>query len=230
MSDTGQGISAEMLPVIFDRFWQADRGPTRTHKGLGLGLALVRHLVEAHGGTVTAQSAGEGTGATFIVRLPVTLAKLDSATVERVHPTARVLMPTYIGPGLEGVRVLVVDDDLDALDLATAILTAARAEVRTCQSAAEALGVFRDWRPDVLIADIEMPVEDGLSLIRKIRALEPAEGGKVPAIALTAYGRVEDRLRTLSAGFSMHVPKPVDPSELTTVVASLAGRESPRRT
>ena len=230
VSDTGQGISAEMLPVIFDRFWQADRGPTRTHKGLGLGLALVRHLVEAHGGTVTAQSVGEGTGATFIVRLPVTLAKLDSATVERVHPTARVLMPTYIGPGLEGVRVLVVDDDLDALDLATAILTAARAEVRTCQSAAEALGVFRDWRPDVLIADIEMPVEDGLSLIRKIRALEPAEGGKVPAIALTAYGRVEDRLRTLSAGFSMHVPKPVDPSELTTVVASLAGRESPRRT
>jgi signal transduction histidine kinase/ActR/RegA family two-component response regulator len=230
VSDTGQGISAETLPVVFGRFWQADRGPTRTHKGLGLGLALVRHLAEAHGGTVTAQSAGEGTGATFIVRLPVTLAKLDSATVERVHPTARVLMPTYIGPGLEGVRVLVVDDDLDALDLATAILTAARAEVRTCQSAAEALGVFRDWRPDVLIADIEMPVEDGLSLIRKIRALEPAQGGKVPAIALTAYGRVEDRLRTLSAGFSMHVPKPVDPSELTTVVASLAGRESPRRT
>jgi len=228
VSDTGQGISAEMLPVIFDRFWQADRGPTRVHKGLGLGLALVRHLIEAHGGTVAAQSAGEGRGATFIVRLPVTLAKIESATAERAHPTARVLVPAHVAPGLEGVRVLVVDDDLDGLDLATAILTAARAEVRSCQSAAEALSAFRDWRPDVLIADIEMPVEDGLSLIRKIRALEPAQGGKVPAIALTAYGRVEDRLRTLSAGFSMHVPKPVDPSELTTVVASLAGRESPR--
>jgi CheY-like chemotaxis protein/nitrogen-specific signal transduction histidine kinase len=228
VSDTGQGISAEMLSVIFDRFWQADRGPTRAHKGLGLGLALVRHLIEAHGGTVTAQSAGEGQGATFIIRLPVTLAKLESATVARAHPTARVLVPAYVAPGLEGVRVLVVDDDLDGLELAAAILTAARAEVRTCQSAAEALSAFRAWRPDVLIADIEMPGEDGLSFIRKIRALEPTEGGKVPAIALTAYGRVEDRLRTLSAGFSMHVPKPVDPSELTTVVASLAGRESPR--
>jgi CheY-like chemotaxis protein/nitrogen-specific signal transduction histidine kinase len=229
VSDTGQGISAEMLPVIFDRFRQADRGPTRTHKGLGLGLALVRHLIEAHGGTVTAQSAGDNQGATFVIRLPVTLAKLDDGAAERVHPTARVLMPTFVGPALEGIRVLAVDDDADALDLAMAILTAARAEVRTCQSAAEALAVFRDWRPDVLIADIEMPGEDGLSLIRKIRALEPDQGGKVPAVALTAYGRVEDRLRTLSAGFSMHVPKPVDPSELTTVVASLAGRETPRQ-
>jgi CheY-like chemotaxis protein/anti-sigma regulatory factor (Ser/Thr protein kinase) len=227
VSDTGQGISAEMLPVVFDRFWQADRGPTRTHKGLGLGLALVRHLIEAHGGTVTAQSAGEGKGTTFVVRLPVTLAKLDGVAGERVHPTAPAVVPTYIGPWLAGVRVLVVDDEPDALDLATAILGAALAEVRTCQSAAEALRAFGEWRPDVLVTDIEMPVEDGLSLIRKIRALEPARGGKVPAIALTAYGRMEDRLRTLSAGFSMHVSKPVDPRELTTVVASLAGRETP---
>jgi CheY-like chemotaxis protein len=192
---------------------------------LGLGLALVRHWVEAHGGTVSAQSPGEAKGATFIVKLPVTLAKIDDAAIGRVHPTAQVVLPHYIGPALEGLRVLVVDDDLDALDLAIAILTAARATVRTCQSAGEALTVLPDWRPDVLIADIEMPVEDGLSLIRKVRVMEPAQGGKVPAIALTAYGRVEDRLRTLSAGFSMHVPKPVNPAELVTVVASLSGRE-----
>ena len=129
----------------------------------------------------------------------VALATLGESAVERVHPTARVVMPTYMGPALEGLRVLVVDDEMDALDLATAILTAARADVRTCQSAAEALAVIREWRPDVLIADIEMPVEDGLSLIRKIRALGPGQGGNVPAIALTAYGRVEDRVRGLQA-------------------------------
>ena len=122
--------------------------------------------------------------------------------------------------------MLVVDDQKDALDLCVAILTAARAEVRACRSAAEALVTVRHWRPDVLIADIEMPGENGFSLIRKVRALEPTEGGKVPAIALTAYGRVEDRVQTLSAGFSMHVPKPVDPAELTTIVASLAGRDA----
>jgi signal transduction histidine kinase/ActR/RegA family two-component response regulator len=229
VSDTGQGILPEVLPVIFDRFRQADTGATQRQGGLGLGLALVRHLVEAHGGTVMAQSAGEGQGATFVVRLPVALAKLGEAEAGRVHPTAHVVLPVYVGPALEGLRVLVVDDELDALDLATAILTAAHAEVRTCQSAAEALAMCSQWRPHVLIADIEMPHEDGLSLIRKVRAMDPAQGGKVPAIALTAYGRVEDRLRTLTAGFSMHVPKPVDPAELTTVVASLAGREVPRQ-
>jgi signal transduction histidine kinase/CheY-like chemotaxis protein len=229
ISDTGQGIAAEMLPVVFNRFWQADSGTTRIHKGLGLGLALVRHLVEAHGGTVMAQSAGEGKGATFVVKLPVSLAKIEDAAVEWIHQRARVVMPTYIAPALEGLRVAVVDDELDALDLATAVLIAARADVRTCQSAAEALALVHDWRPDVLIADIEMPGEDGLSLIRTVRAMDPAQGGNVPAIALTAYGRAADRMRTLSAGFNMHVRKPVDPVELTTIVASLAGRESPRR-
>lgn len=230
VSDTGEGISSDMLPLVFDRFRQADTSSTRLHAGLGLGLALVRHLVEAHGGTVTAQSPGKGKGATFVVTLPVALAKIEDGTAERVHPTARAVMPTYVGPALEGIKVLVVDDDPDALDLATAILVSARADVRTSGSADEAVGVFQAWPPDVLIADIEMPGEDGLSLIRKIRAFEPARGGKVPAIALTAYGRVEDRMRTLSAGFSMHVPKPVEPAELTMVVASLAGREAPRRT
>jgi signal transduction histidine kinase/CheY-like chemotaxis protein len=230
VSDTGEGISADMLPMVFERFRQDDTSSTRVHRGLGLGLALVRHLVEAHGGTVVAQSPGKGEGATFVVKLPVALAKLEEGKIERAHPMARVALPTYAGPALEGVRVLVVDDDGDALDLATAILVSARADVKTSASAAEALDVFRVWRPDVMIADIEMPGEDGLSLIRKIRALDPTDGGKVPAVALTAYGRVEDRMKTLSAGFSMHVPKPVDPVELTTIVASLAGREAPRRT
>jgi CheY-like chemotaxis protein/anti-sigma regulatory factor (Ser/Thr protein kinase) len=229
VSDTGRGIPTEVLPLVFDRFRQGDTGATQRKGGLGLGLALVRHLVEAHGGTVTAQSPGEGQGATFVVKLPIALARLDDAASPRVHPTARVLMPVYVGPALEGLRVLVVDDEMDALDLAAAILTAARAEVRTSQSVAEALVVCREWRPDVLISDIEMPGEDGLALIRQVRAMDPQQGGKVPAVALTAYGRVEDRLRTLSAGFSMHVPKPVDPAELTIVVASLAGRDAPRR-
>ena len=223
VSDTGQGISPGVLPVIFDRFRQGASGGTQREGGLGLGLGLVRYLVEAHGGTVEAQSAGEGRGATFIVKLPVSLGTVD----DQVHPTARGVMPVrvYAAAILNGLRVLVVDDEMDALDLAMAILTASRAEVTTCQSAAEALRICREWRPDVLISDIEMPGENGLSLIRKIRAMDPSEGGKVPAVALTAYGRVEDRLRTLSAGFNMHLPKPVDPAELTTVVASLAGRE-----
>ncbi|HYE93054.1 MAG TPA: ATP-binding protein, partial [Terriglobales bacterium] len=226
VSDTGPGIPAELLSVVFNRFWQAERSTTRTHGGLGLGLALVRHLVEAHGGTVTAQSAGAGKGATFVVKLPLTLAKLEDPAPERAHPTARVIIPSHIQSILAGVRVVVVDDHQDALDLSTAILTAARAEVRACLSAVEAFAAVRAWRPDVLIADIEMPGEDGLSLIRKVRALDALAGGKIPAVALTAYGRVEDRVRTLSAGFSMHLPKPVDPTELVTVVASLARRDT----
>jgi signal transduction histidine kinase/ActR/RegA family two-component response regulator len=226
VSDTGQGIAPDLLPVIFDRFRQADSSSTRSHGGLGLGLALARHLVDAHGGTLTAQSPGENQGATFTVKLPLTLARVEEQSSGRAHPIARVLLPAGdLGPKLDGVRILVVDDELDALDLATTILTAARGDVRTCASAAEALRVFTEWRPDVLVADIEMPDEDGLALIRKIRALPPDEGGKVPAVALTAYGRASDRIRTLSAGFSMHVPKPVDPAELTVIVANLAGRD-----
>ena len=226
VSDTGQGIAREMLPVIFDRFLQADSSSTRAHTGLGLGLALVRHLVELHGGAVTAQSAGEGKGATFTVKLPLTLATLEEAPEGRVHPTARTPVTREVASVLENVRVLVVDDDRDALTLASSILTTARAEVRVCDSARVAFTMFQDWRPDVVIADIEMPGEDGLSLIRKIRALETTPGARVPAVALTAYGRAEDRMRTLSAGFSMHVPKPVDPAELVTVVATLMGRDT----
>jgi CheY-like chemotaxis protein len=228
VSDTGVGIAADVLPVVFDRFRQGDSSTTREHGGLGLGLALVRHLVELHGGSVVARSDGGGKGATLIVKLPLRLAKDEDGTRARAHPTARTApAPLMPGAALAGVRVLVVDDDPDALDLAAAILAGAHAEVRVERSAVTGLETFEAWRPDVVIADIEMPGEDGLALIHKIRTIENGSGRRVPAIALTAYGRAEDRIRTLSAGFSMHVPKPVDPAELVTVVASLAGRALP---
>jgi CheY-like chemotaxis protein len=224
VSDTGQGIAPDALPVIFERFRQADSSSTRLHSGLGLGLALVKHLVELHGGSVVAQSPGEGNGATFIVKLPLAIADVRTGAAPRVHPTAPSLESFPAGTRLEGLRVLLVDDDLDSLDLGSTILTNAGADVRTCRSAAEALEVIPVWRPDVLVSDIEMPEEDGYALIRKVRALDTRDGGKTPAVALTAYGRVQDRVQSLAAGYSMHVPKPVDPGELTTIIASLAPR------
>ena len=225
VSDTGVGIRRELLPVIFDRFKQGDTGSTRTQGGLGLGLALVRHLVELHGGAVTAESAGEGQGATFRVKLPLVAAFVESKG-ERVHPTAGQPVPAYRGPSLRGLRVLVVDDDPDALDLIAAILRRADAEAMQCSSPPEALALLRSWKPHVLLSDIEMPGEDGYSLIRKVRALNGSDGGQIPAVALTAYGRAEDRVRSLSAGYSIHVAKPVDPIELGVIVANLAGRSS----
>jgi PAS domain S-box-containing protein len=224
VSDTGQGIAPEILPFVFDRFRQADSSSTRTYTGLGLGLALVKHLVELHGGTVMAHSAGAGQGATFIVKLPLSIAEIPGGPVPRVHPTATSTVFKPSATRLDGLRVLVVDDDPDALELALAILGSAGAAVTTCRSAPEALELFHQERPDVLVSDIEMPEEDGYSLIRKIRALDAAQGGKTPAVALTAYGRTEDRVRTLTSGYTMHVPKPVDPGELTAIIASVAGR------
>jgi signal transduction histidine kinase/CheY-like chemotaxis protein len=226
VSDSGQGIAPDVLPHVFERFQQGDSTSTRRHTGLGLGLALVRHLVELHGGTVEASSAGEGKGATFTVRLPVAIARADGEVRPlrtRTQPTAAVPVSS-LGPSLRGLRILVVDDDRDGLDLLATMLINGGAEVRSCPSAAEGLAALQAWRPDVLISDIEMPGEDGYALIRRVRALDDAKLARTPAVALTAYGRVEDRLRTLSAGYSMHVPKPVDPAELTTIVASLAGR------
>jgi len=224
VSDTGPGITPDVLPFIFDRFTQADSSSTRAHSGLGLGLALVKHLVELHGGSVDAQSPGEGKGATFVVRLPLTIAEIPAGLRPRLHPTASTIEGLLPGPRLDGLRVLVVDDDPDAVNLASAILTDAGAEVRTCLSAPEALAVLQQWRPHVLVSDIEMPGEDGYSLIRKVRALDSEHGGKTPAVALTAYGRIQDRMLSLTAGYSMHVPKPVDPGELTTIIASVAAR------
>ena len=223
VSDTGAGIRSELLPVIFDRFQQGESGSTRNKGGLGLGLALVRHLVELHGGAVTAESAGEGKGATFRVKLPL-VGALAATAEDRVHPTARQPAPAYHGPSLRGLRVLVVDDDPDALDLIATILRRAEAEPMLCSSPTEALAALRSWKPHVLVSDIEMPGEDGYSLIRKIRELAGSDGGQIPAVALTAYGRPEDRVRSLSAGYSVHVSKPVDPVELGVIVANLVGR------
>jgi signal transduction histidine kinase/DNA-binding response OmpR family regulator len=228
VSDTGQGIAPGVLPHVFERFHQADSTSTRQHAGLGLGLALVRHLVELHGGTVEASSGGEGQGSTFTVKLPVAIARPGEADEARPsrgrgHPTAAIAAAAR-GPSLRGLRVLVVDDDRDGLELVATILITGGADVRTCASAAEGFEAIRAWQPDVLISDIEMPGEDGYTFIRKIRALGAAAIARTPAVALTAYGRAEDRLRSLSAGYSMHVPKPVDPAEITTVVASLAGQ------
>jgi signal transduction histidine kinase/ActR/RegA family two-component response regulator len=224
VSDTGQGIAPGVLPVIFERFRQADSSSTRTHAGLGLGLALVKHLAELHGGSVVARSAGEGEGATFVVTLPLAIAEMPHGPVPRVHPTAPSIEPLPAGARLNGLKILVVDDDPDALELATVILEGSGALVRQALLAPEALNVLREWRPDVLVSDIEMPGEDGYALIRKVRALDPSEGGRTPAVALTAYGRTQDRILSLAAGYSMHVPKPVDPGELTAIIASVAAR------
>jgi CheY-like chemotaxis protein len=224
VSDTGMGVDPKLLPFIFERFRQGDSSTTREHGGLGLGLAIVRHLVELHGGVVNAYSDGAGKGAEFIVQLPTLVsARTSQPGEERVHPSAGGNLFGGV-PALAGVRVLVVDDERDAREIISVILGEAGAEMATASSTREALDLVERWKPDVLISDIGMPGESGYDLIRKVRALPAGKGGQTPAIALTAYARVEDRLKILSAGFQMHVPKPIEPIELATVVASLAKR------
>lgn len=228
VSDTGQGINPEFLPYVFERLQQADSTTTRTHGGLGLGLAIVRHLVELHGGSVHATSLGEGKGATFVVHLPVTIFRPEPTSVERVHPTVSDAVPLLQAPRLNGVKVLVVDDETDARELLATLLQQSGAQVMAAASAREALAIIRqcstEQRPDVLVSDIGMPEEDGYMLIQQIRALAPEQGGRIPAIALTAYARTEDRIRALASGFQSHVPKPVEPAEFITVVANLLNR------
>jgi len=225
VSDTGQGIPAEFLPHVFDRFRQADMGTTKKHGGLGLGLSIVRHLVELHGGSVRAESAGEGQGATFRVLLPVAAVYHAADVQERAHPAARDTLPSYDCPErLDGLKVLVVDDEPDARDLLRVGLGRCGAEVSVAGSVEEALRAVEKERPDLLISDIGMPGQDGYELIRLVRALPAAAGGRVPAIALTAYARTEDRLHALRAGYQMHVSKPVELAELMAVAASLARR------
>lgn len=224
VTDTGEGITPEFLPHVFDRFRQQDASTVRRHQGLGLGLAIVKQLVELHGGSVDARSEGVGKGATFVVHLPV------SATMpERVRqspPPAATERPRedIPLPSLLGTKVLVVDDDADARELLRSILAQSGASVRTAGSAAEALQQFEARQPDVLVSDIGMPGRDGYDLIRHIRTLSTESGGHVPALALTAFARSDDRRRAIGAGFHMHLAKPVEPAELVTVVSSLAHR------
>jgi PAS domain S-box-containing protein len=224
--DDGQGVTADFLPYVFDRFRQADGTTTRAHNGLGLGLAIVRHLVELHGGSVGVHSDGEGRGARFSVRLPVAAVRprpLDDAEPE----AARGAVPAELRP-LGGVSVLVVDDETDARELVAAVLTEAGAEVVAASSVAEAIAAVALCRPDVLVSDIGMPGEDGYSLMRRLRAMDGA-GSPIPAAALTAYASVQDRSRALLAGYTAHLPKPIEPAELTAVVATLAGRSARMR-
>ena len=227
VTDSGKGIPAEFLPYVFDRFRQADSSSTRTHGGLGIGLALVRHLVELHGGSVEARSPGEGQGATFAISLPVAGPAVEGGDVAPV-PAATVSRASLTGlPTLEGLRVLVVDDEADARDLIGVILRGRGATVDAVASAPEALEAIERDRPDVLVSDISMPEADGYQLIRELRVREAEAGVATPAVALTAYARSQDRERALAAGYQLHLAKPVEPDDLVLAVADLAGRTAP---
>jgi len=225
VSDSGVGISKEFLPYVFDRFRQADASTTRIHGGLGLGLSIVHQLVDLHGGSVSVQSEGEGKGATFTITLPFVgvISATPDAESDLVAKSDNVISLDGL-PSLKGLKVLVVDDDADTRELIGEVLRECGSEVITSPSAAEALVALEQHKPDILISDLGMPDEDGYSLISQIRALPSERGGQIPAAALTAYARAEDRMRVLRSGFQFHLPKPVDSAELVTVVASLAGR------
>jgi CheY-like chemotaxis protein len=223
VEDSGSGIDPTQLPAIFDRYRQVEPGAQRQQRGLGVGLSIVRHIVELHGGTVEALSAGRGRGATFVVQLPVMIVSPWDAERVAVEPQLVIDEP----PSLNGLRVLVVDDDPDARGLVATVLERQGAAVDTAESGEQAMELLRSGRPDVLLSDIEMPREDGYALIRRVRGLPADEGGTTPAAAFTAYARTEDRMQALLAGFQIHVPKPVQPAELIAVVSSLAARKAP---
>jgi signal transduction histidine kinase/DNA-binding response OmpR family regulator len=226
ITDTGIGIAPEFLPYIFDRFRQADGSTTRAHGGLGLGLSIVRHLVELHQGKVEVISEGKTLGSTFTVRLPIavmmTTDRNGDHESERLKDTELLVKSPRI---LDGLKILVVDDDPDTRNLVTTILTRCGSEVRCSESAAEALKAFQEFSPDLLVSDIGMPEEDGYGLIRKLRKLKSKRARRIPALALTAYATDEDRTLALSAGFQMHLPKPIEPENLVSSIAAALGRE-----
>jgi PAS domain S-box-containing protein len=225
ISDTGQGISPEFLPQLFSRFSQADAKANRRHGGLGLGLAIVKQLIELHGGTIRAHSEGEGKGATFVIQLPLPVFKPGDA--DRVHPAS-----AFTGVGrdtaradLTQLKVLLIDDEPDARELVRRLLTESGAQVTTAESATQALGLLeQEQRPDILLSDIGMPGVDGYEFLRKVRKLAGGACARIPAVALTAFARSEDRTRALRAGYIAHITKPVEPSELLATVAVVAGR------
>jgi signal transduction histidine kinase/ActR/RegA family two-component response regulator len=221
VTDTGQGIKRDFLPFVFDRFRQADSTTTRQHGGLGLGLAIARHLVEIHGGSIKGESAGEGKGSTFSVRLPLVDSRVKATGEEARNGDSLMTMAET----LSGLRILVVDDDTDTLQLMTTALTTRHATVTAVSSAGEALQAVKANRPDVLVSDIAMPDEDGYGLIRKIRALDGESEPVIPAVAITAYAKEEDRSRALSSGFQAYLAKPVELTELISVIAKAARRE-----
>jgi CheY-like chemotaxis protein len=227
-SDSGIGIEASFLPHVFEPFQQAMGGSMRRHGGLGLGLSIVRHIVELHGGEIHAESAGLDQGAKFTLKFPILVTASASAGPVQRHPVARDTLAEVSHGRLDGVRVLVVDDEPNASEALTVLFDSCGAEVRAAGSASEALATFDQWRPDILVSDIAMPGEDGYSLIRRIRQRPRGDGGDIPALALTAYAKIEDRVSILSSGFQMYLSKPANPTELVAVVVSLVhGRSRP---
>ena len=226
VSDNGIGIDPEVMPFIFERFRQGDAGTSRKYGGLGLGLAIARHLSELHGGMISAHSGGLGMGTEFTIQLPIN-ETIDSEVADngtvRAHPSQSQSSFTQL-PSLDGLRVLVVDDEADAREVVAAALGQAGAEVASVGNATAAMELIVRWKPNVLVSDIGMPEEDGYALIRKVRALGKEHGGDIPAVALTAFARTNDRMKVLSSGYQMHVPKPVEPMELATVIKSLVRR------
>jgi CheY-like chemotaxis protein len=224
VSDTGAGIGPDFLPYVFDRFRQADGTLTRKAGGLGLGLSIVRHIIEMHGGSVEAASDGEGQGATFRVRLPLMIVHTTSIDAKREHPRTETTVPLTGLANLAGVRVMAVDDEADALGLLRVVLEAAGAEVSTFSSATTALEHIGDLKPDALVVDLGMPGIDGFEFITRLRESPDREIRDIPAAALTAFARSEDRTKALRSGFEMHLAKPVDPGELVASVATLVRR------
>ncbi len=228
VEDSGVGIEPEFLPFVFERFRQADATSERSYGGLGLGLSIVRNIVELHGGSVSAESEGKGHGATFTVTLPIRqtaqIAK-EANSAQRISETPSRSAASE-GARLDGVRVIVVDDDVDTRDLLKVALGNSGAEVKTCTSSAEALSILKTWKADCLVSDIGMPGEDGYDLMKKVRALKESEGGKIPAIALTGFAAVGDKTRSNAAGYQVHLSKPVILTKLTSEISRLIARKN----
>jgi len=225
VADTGIGIPANFIGQVFDRFAQRDSSSTRAHGGLGLGLAICRQLVELHGGTIRASSPGEGQGATFSVELPISIMQVEAERA-RTHPTAEGFeSDSVVLPRLDGVHAFVVDDEPDARELLCRLLKDQGAVVTSFDSADSALTALKTSRPTVLVSDVGMPGMDGYQMIRSLRATEPRDS-RIPALALTAFARAEDRKKSLVAGFQAHLAKPFDVAELILVVADLVGRSA----